>query len=166
MKDYYEILEINKKASNEIIENAYKTLSKKYKNEKADEKTINDLNEAYKVLTDAFLRKQYDLEFERESATKTNAKKEKTVSKRKNASNVEQQSEEIPNKKKKRKFIKEDQFYTAKTMYGLSKDIFTSVKEAIIKVKNKKMEREDWIALGLTFIVVIILGIILLLFLS
>ena len=30
MKNYYDILEINKKASKEIIENAYKTLSKKY----------------------------------------------------------------------------------------------------------------------------------------
>ena len=45
MKDYYEILEINKKASSEMVENAYKTLSKKYKNENADIKTVNDLND-------------------------------------------------------------------------------------------------------------------------
>ena len=46
-------------------------------------------------------------------------------------------------------------------MYGLSTDIFRFFKEAIIKLKNKKMEREDWIALGLTAVVVLILGVIL-----
>lgn len=164
MKDYYEILEINKKASSEMVENAYKTLSKKYKNEKADTKIVNDLNEAYKVLSDVFLRRQYDLEFEKENKTK---KSTKNVFKRKNEikniekTNTAKQNNEEPEQKKKHKFIKEDQFPTVRTMYGLTTDIVKFGKEAIVHLKNKKMEREDWIAMGLTFIAVIILGVIL-----
>lgn len=161
MKDYYEILEINKKASNEIIENAYKTLSKKYKNENADAKTVNDLNEAYKVLTDVFLRKQYDLEYEKENTeSKEKSNVSKSVFKRK-VTSEEKPKVEVPKEKKKHKFIKEDQFRTTKMMYGMTKDTFSFLKEAIVNLKNKKMEKEDWTALGLTFIVVIILGVIL-----
>lgn len=161
MKDYYEILEINKKASNEIIENAYKILSKKYKNENADLETINNLNEAYKVLTDVFLRKQYDLELEKENTeNKVKSNTPKSVFKRKITSE-DKQSVEKPKEKKKHKFIKEDQFRTTKMMYGMTKDTFSFLKEAIINLKNKKMEKEDWTALGLTFIAVIVLGVIL-----
>lgn len=160
MKDYYEILEVNKKASGEMIENAYKTLSKKYKNQNSNEKDINDIVEAYKILSDVFLREQYDLELEKE----TNLKKKPNKKKTKNIlekNDTEQYNQKIQEPKKKRKFFKEDQFQTAKTMYGLSMDIFRFFKEAIIKLKNKKMEREDWIALGLTAVVVLILGVIL-----
>ena len=58
-ENYYDILEINKNASPEIIEKAYKTLIKKYhpdlqKNDlkiKYEEK-IKKINESYDVLSD------------------------------------------------------------------------------------------------------------------
>ena len=74
MKNYYEILEVNPKASKEIIEKAYKVLIKKYhpdlyKGESriyAEEQT-RQINEAYKILSDEFLREQYDKEIEKEN---------------------------------------------------------------------------------------------------
>ena len=67
MKDYYEILEVNEKASKEVIDKAYKVLAKKYhpdlqedKNKKAAEEKIKSLNEAYEVLSNPEKRKAYD----------------------------------------------------------------------------------------------------------
>ena len=73
MKNYYEILEVNKKASKEVIEKAYKVLVKKYhpdlysgqKKNYAEEK-IKEINEAYSVLTDEFMKEQYDKELEKQ----------------------------------------------------------------------------------------------------
>ena len=67
-KNYYDILEVNKNASPEIIEKAYKTLVKKYhpdlqdNNLKAEyEQKIKLINEAFEVLSDSEKRKNYDL---------------------------------------------------------------------------------------------------------
>ena len=73
MKNYYEILEVNTKASKEVIEKAYRVLVKRYhpdmqskdKKENA-EKKLKDINEAYKILSDEFLREQYDVELQKE----------------------------------------------------------------------------------------------------
>ena len=60
MKKYYEILEVDKNASQEVIEKAYKTLAKKYhpdlqqgsmKQQYAEKMKI--INEAYDVLSDS-----------------------------------------------------------------------------------------------------------------
>lgn len=67
-ENYYDILQVNKNASIEIIEKAYKTLVKKYHpdlqegnlKEKYEEK-IKKINEAYEVLSDSEKRKSYDL---------------------------------------------------------------------------------------------------------
>ena len=69
MKNYYEILEVNPKASKEVIEKAYKVLIKKYhpdlytgeKQQYAEKKT-KEINEAYNILSDEFLKEQYDNE--------------------------------------------------------------------------------------------------------
>lgn len=67
-ENYYEILQVNKNASNEIIEKAYKILVKKYhpdlqknnlKNEY--EEKIKKINEAYETLSDSEKRKNYDI---------------------------------------------------------------------------------------------------------
>lgn len=67
MKKYYEILEVDKNASQEVIEKAYKTLAKKYhpdlqqgskKQEYAEKMKI--INEAYDVLSDKEKREQYN----------------------------------------------------------------------------------------------------------
>ncbi len=66
MKNYYEILEVNEKASLEVIERVYKTLAKKYHpdvnpdNPKAAEEKFKEISEAYEVLSDETKRRQYD----------------------------------------------------------------------------------------------------------
>lgn len=67
-ENYYEVLQVNKNASQEIIEKAYKTLVKKYHpdlqvdNQKIEfEEKIKKINEAYEVLSDSEKRKNYDL---------------------------------------------------------------------------------------------------------
>ena len=67
-QNYYEILEVNKNASPEIIEKAYKTLVKKYhpdlqqdEDKNNYEEKIKKINEAYDILSDPEKRKKYDL---------------------------------------------------------------------------------------------------------
>lgn len=67
-QNYYDILEVNKNASSEIIEKAYKTLVKKYHPDLQEndlkikyEEKIKKINEAYDILSDPEKRKKYDL---------------------------------------------------------------------------------------------------------
>ena len=71
MKNYYEILEVNKKASPEIIDKVYKMLVKKYhpdlqpdEKKQEAEKKIKLINEAYSVLSDKNKRDIYDKELQ------------------------------------------------------------------------------------------------------
>ncbi len=64
-KDYYKILEIDKKATPEEIKKAYRVLAKKYhpdknKNDKKAEEQFKLVNEANEVLGDPEKRKKYD----------------------------------------------------------------------------------------------------------
>lgn len=70
-KNYYEILEIDKKASPEMIKKAYSTLAKKYHpdlqpdNLKANyEEKLKLINEAYEILSDQEKRKKYDMDLQ------------------------------------------------------------------------------------------------------
>ncbi len=71
MKNYYEILEVDVKASSEIIDKAFKVLAKKYhpdahnsdKKEWAEEK-FKEINEAYEILSNEEKRKEYDIELD------------------------------------------------------------------------------------------------------
>lgn len=67
METLYDILEVSRKASKEIIEKAYKTLAKKYhpdvqtQEDKAyAEEMMKKINEAYSVLSDEQKRQEYD----------------------------------------------------------------------------------------------------------
>lgn len=65
MKDYYQLLDISKTASQEEIKKAYRKLALKYhpdknKGEKAAEDKFKEINEAYAVLSDPEKRRQYD----------------------------------------------------------------------------------------------------------
>ena len=67
----YDILEVSRKASKEVIEKAYKTLAKKYhpdlqtaENKEIAEKRMKEINEAYDVLSDEQKRKEYDEKLE------------------------------------------------------------------------------------------------------
>ena len=76
MKNYYEILEVDKNASQEVIEKAYRTLVKKYhpdlqqgtKREEYSEK-IKEVNQAYDVLSDELQRAEYDETLENDKVT-------------------------------------------------------------------------------------------------
>ena len=68
-KNYYEILEVHPKASQEIIKKAYQTLAKKYHPDTSQLsydislKKMTELNEAYKVLSNSQKRQEYDKSF-------------------------------------------------------------------------------------------------------
>lgn len=73
MKNYYEILEVDVKASKEMIDRAFKLLAKRYHpdtkpdDEKAlAEENFKQINEAYEVLSDDDARKKYDVELDYE----------------------------------------------------------------------------------------------------
>ena len=66
-KNYYEILEVDKHASSDIIKKAYTTLAKKYHpdlqpdDQKEDaKKKLQKINEAYETLSNEESRKEYD----------------------------------------------------------------------------------------------------------
>ena len=77
MKNYYEILEVDKNASQELIEKAYRTLAKKYhpdlqqgqiQQEYAEKMKI--INDAYDVLSNCEKREQYNQKLENERIQK------------------------------------------------------------------------------------------------
>ncbi len=159
MKNYYELLEVNPKASKEIIEKAYRVLVKKYHPDlyQGDEKLIaqkkvQELNEAYHVLSDNFLREQYDIELEREKENRySNISYEN--SRRKN--NVRQENNVAENYENQGKQHKVGTFMS---LVDLSKSIFSNRP----KIKQKrKLQKEDKMAAVITFVIVVILGIIL-----
>lgn len=73
MKNYYEILEVDKNASQEVIEKAYRALAKKYhpdlqqgaKQQEYAEK-MKIINEAYDVLSDSLKRQQFNEQLQKE----------------------------------------------------------------------------------------------------
>lgn len=75
----YEILEVSEKASDEVIEKAYKTLAKKYhpdlqqtpEDKKNAEQKMQKINEAYETLKDQNKRSEYDIKLQREKDKQT-----------------------------------------------------------------------------------------------
>lgn len=74
MKDYYELLEVNKNASDDTIKKVFRMLIKKNhpdlfegkEKTKAEEK-VKELNEAYEILSDKDKREKYNEELEQNS---------------------------------------------------------------------------------------------------
>lgn len=71
MENYYDILEVSKKASKEVIEKAYKVLAKKYhpdlqieENKKYAEERMKLINEAYETLSNDSKKKEYDIKLQ------------------------------------------------------------------------------------------------------
>ena len=72
-KNYYEILEVDKKASPELIKKAYNILAKKYhpdlqseEMKQIAEEKFKLINEAYEILSNKERRKQYDFELSKQ----------------------------------------------------------------------------------------------------
>lgn len=170
MKDYYGILEVNEKASQEIIEKAYKTLVKKYHpdlyssvQKREAEMKLKDINEAYNILSDSFLRAQYDLELQKartRAQTSRNVSEENTQNYKQNA--TQKRNENISgNRRKKAKTQYVRNKSNVGTIFGIAdlvKDLWTNRPQ---KRERKKMNKTDWIAIGLTIVVVFIIGVIL-----
>ena len=157
MKKYYEILEVNPKASIEVIEKAYKVLVKKYHPDAYEgeekiyaEQRLRDINEAYKILSDEFLREQYDVELNKENQYnyiyKDNYKKEE-----------ERKKSRLKNIENEEKIQKSD-IGTLKGVMSIPKMLFKEKP----KLKDiRELKKEDYVAIGLTAVIVIIVGIIL-----
>ena len=85
--DYYEILEVHTKASNEVIKKAYQTLAKKYhpdttlleKNQALKKMTL--LNEAFSILSDNKSRSEYDSLLKQKIQNKFSNSKQENLSK-------------------------------------------------------------------------------------
>ncbi len=159
MKNYYELLEVNPKASKEIIEKAYKVLVKKYHpdlyqgNEKLiAQKKVQELNEAYNVLSDDFLREQYDLELEREKENRYNNVSYEN-NRRKNTNR--QENNTMQNNESQEKQHKVGTFMS---LVDLSKSIFSN--RPRIREK-RKLQKEDKMAALITLVIVVVLGVIL-----
>lgn len=72
MVNYYKVLELNENASSEAIKRAYRTLSKKYHPDINPSRQavakMQEVNEAYSVLSDAAKKRAYDLKLSRLNA--------------------------------------------------------------------------------------------------
>ena len=181
MKNYYEILEVNKKASKEVIEKAYKVLVKKYhpdlytgqKKNYAEEK-IKEINEAYSVLTDEFMKEQYDTELEKQEQVElykkynrkqtTNTLNDDLQSNINNANNTSNNRKANKNHKSQRNNKEEVEEFNEKMKkhkVGSFSGIIELCKE-LYKNKPKRDEvkeitKKDIIALILTIIIVILI---------
>lgn len=166
MKNYYEILEVNPKASKEVIEKAYKVLVKKYhpdlyagEKQRYAENKIKDINEAYNVLSDEFLKEQYDNEIKRqESQRKGNIdtqQSRQTVNTNENRPTKEKETSWQETKKRQK-------VGTLSSTIELTKELIHDLARSKEKrQKLKEMTQKDVLAIILTIIVVILIGIIL-----
>lgn len=75
MKDYYQILELSPNASITEVKSAFRRLSFKFhpdlNNEEDAEDNFKNVNEAYQILSDAFLRQTYDVKIKQSKFIQT-----------------------------------------------------------------------------------------------
>ena len=175
MKNYYEILEVNEHASIEVIEKAYRVLIKKYhpdlyvgEKKQYAEKRTRDINEAYRILSDQFLKEQYDAELKREQVEEY-VKEQETMQERINKNNQNmrrqraqtsprQQREQIKQNNQNNQKEQTHQVGTFGGAVALVKEIFKNKPK---KISLKDLTRTDMYAIVLTIAILIILGIIL-----
>ncbi len=166
MKNYYEILQVNENASPEIIEKAYKVLVKKYhpdlqKDEKIKEATgkrLREINEAYDVLSNTFLKEQYDIELQKE--------KEEQYKKKYGERNYgTEKTNFYSTPQPKKNMTNEETNKTNTPTIGTFASVVNFVKmlyhDRPKREQYKEATQKDLLAIFLTIIVVIIIAIIL-----
>ena len=161
MKNYYELLEVNPKASKEIIEKAYRVLIKKYHPDLYQgeeriyaESKSRELNEAYHILSSDFLREQYDIELEKEKQFNSTNVMNNQFKTQNNNSNNEERKQKKKNKGNTEQ--KQHKVGTIMSMVDLVKEIFRK------RDKNegpREIKKEDKMAAVITLIIVIVLGV-------
>lgn len=168
MRNYYEILEVNPKASREVIEKAYRVLIRKYhpdlysgeKKQYAEKKT-SEINEAYHVLTDKFLKEQYDNELEKQEIKyrQNMYQAQKTQAERRS---YENQTEPREEKTIKQKTTKTQKVGSLGAIIELTKELIHDLTRNKDKRKRvKEVTKTDILAVILTIVVVVLIGVIL-----
>lgn len=71
-RDYYRILQVHPTAEPEVVQAAYRRLARKYHPDTSHDRgaKMQELNEAYEVLSDQRQRQQYDLWYRRHTSQK------------------------------------------------------------------------------------------------
>ena len=158
-KNYYEVLQVSKNASSEIIEKAYKTLVKKYHPDLQDnseknnyEEIIKNINEAYETLSNPEKRNIYD---------QNTKKTEISINDYNNLYNenisLKKELNYLKNISLNNNFNNELNNATIKAYYDA---YIQDLKNRGYKIKYKKTWK-DFLAFILTFFVILIIGFIL-----
>lgn len=105
-KNYYEILEVDKNASPEVIEKAYKTLAKKYhpdlqadSSKKDAEIRMKLINEAYEVLSNPEKKREYDISLQKSTISEEDISSilEENQELHRKINNIQKQQENVNN---------------------------------------------------------------------
>lgn len=159
MKNYYEILEVNRNASVEVIIKSYKALAIKYHPDRYEgqkriyaQQKMKDINEAYNVLSDWFLKQQYDKELDSEIENIYNKDY------RRNNFRIDKNNENDFGSRTKKVRKDKSNVGTFVGLIDLLKQIFRT---RYYKKEKRPINRTDIIAGVLTLIVMVSLGLIL-----
>lgn len=174
MKNYYEILQVNPRASKEIIEKAYQVLAKRYhpdlhtgEKKQYAEKKMKEINEAYHVLSDEFLREQYDNEIYNQTRIQMQGEVKTKVGNGSENNYYNRNSNKTYSNQKQVEETFEERMKKHKTgSFGAMVEITKQLLYELVKNKEKRKQikditKKDIFAIILTIIVVILIGIIL-----
>lgn len=172
MKNYYQILEIGENASPEIIEKAYRVLAKKYHPDVQPrdklywaEVNFREISEAYQVLSNKELKREYDMKLNAYNFQKQNYNYSQFIQ-QPNYNNSRSESQNEEQQKSSSKLNKSKSKKEKSAIKSLNREISTSLKEIVSNIptlisdelKKPKGERsKDLKALALTIIIVSII---------
>lgn len=157
MKNYYEILGISENASNSEVEKKYAELIAKYHPEnfageakKIVEERLKDVKEAYSVLSDDFLRNQYEKEIGLENTVRIEDKKQEKPKKEKKQSKgfISKRIEKRKNRSK---------IGTAEGLKNVTQEVFKNIP----KIKWKKPDKKAVLCMLAAIAIVVVIGLIL-----
>ncbi len=166
MRNYYEILEVNPRASKEVIEKAYKVLAKKYhpdlytgEKKLYAERKIKEINAAYNILSDEFLREQYDYELNRQDTSNGQNFNQEPVESTMQKNDYRQTAQRRSFKQQR---VKQPKIGSFGSLMDLTKQLVHDLAKSKEKREQvKEVTKKDILAIVLTIVVIILIGIIL-----